>query len=247
MAATPFNAPRGRRTRPKPVPLGEDSVVSPTRMSITFDATEVPPLDRDRSASTVTPLAVTTPSRLGISTPLRRASSAGRIGGRLTPLPSRVPKGSSSLACKDDESLCVLGTTADALAFLNAGCRIPKTPAKVRPPGYLPQLGPSLGLEPPGPGPPDPVDAAAVSTGAPAPAPLTGPGTGQRRQLSTGRVEFCPTPMNTVHVITPYSKVYGKHPSLFHYDRKGEMQLNDKGVAALMEEGGVGGGDLDVD
>ncbi|CAE7853751.1 unnamed protein product [Symbiodinium sp. KB8] len=48
-------------------------------------------------------------------------------------------------------------------------------------------------------------------------------------------VEFCPTPMNTVHVITPYSKVYGTHPKLFHYNRKGEQELNDAGVAAMMD------------
>lgn len=146
---------------------------------------------------------------------------------------SRVPKGSSSLAFKEAEDLTVLGTTADALAFLNAGCRVPRTPAKIRPPGYLPQLGPG---PPPEPGPSAP--------GEPAPVPeMPLPGSGGAQRLSTGHVEFCPTPMNTVHVITPYSKVYGKHPSLFNYDRKGEMQLNDKGVAALMEDGG----DLDVD
>lgn len=47
------------------------------------------------------------------------------------------------------------------------------------------------------------------------------------------RVTFCPTPGNTYHAITPYSKIYGKHPGLFHFDRQGEMELSDAGV---MEE-----------
>lgn len=195
-------------------------MLSPTRMCITFDAT-------DERSSTAPRLS--TPSGKNV---LRRSSSAGRITGRLTPMASRVPKGSSSLGFKE-EDLTVLGTTADALAFLNAGCRVPRTPAKIRPPGYLPQLGPGPAPEPGpperGPPEPDPPEPGVLERGAP--------------RLSSGHVEFCPTPMNTVHVITPYSKVYGKHPSLFNYDRKGEMQLNDKGVAALMEDGA----DLDVD
>mmetsp|Transcript_114860 Transcript_114860/g.245215 ORF Transcript_114860/g.245215 Transcript_114860/m.245215 type:complete len:234 (-) Transcript_114860:133-834(-) len=44
-------------------------------------------------------------------------------------------------------------------------------------------------------------------------------------------IAFCETPNNTVHPITPYSKVYGKHPRFFDYNRKGEMQLNDEGIA----------------
>eukprot|EP00913_Durusdinium_trenchii_P001038 g955.t1 len=135
---------------------------------------------------------------------LQRCSSAGR----LTPLPSRVPKGNSSLSFRED--FCVMGTPADALAFLNAGCRPPKTPK----PAYLPQLDPPRGpqLQP----------------------ELEKEDNGPR---DSGHVVFCPTPMNTVHVITPYSKVYGKHPSLFNYDRKGEMQLNDKGERATLEAG----------
>ncbi|CAK9035483.1 unnamed protein product [Durusdinium trenchii] len=177
---------------------------SPTRMLISFDGD-------GSSARTpeLTSYRLQTPSSAARG--LQRCSSAGR----LTPLPSRVPKGNSSLSFRED--FCVMGTPADALAFLNAGCRPPKTPK----PAYLPQLDPPRGpqLQP----------------------ELEKEDNGPR---DSGHVVFCPTPMNTVHVITPYSKVYGKHPSLFNYDRKGEMQLNDKGVAALMNESG---GDLDVD
>lgn len=48
------------------------------------------------------------------------------------------------------------------------------------------------------------------------------------------RVCFCPTPKNTSHPITPYSKVYGMHPTYFDFDRRGRMQLTDEGVAKEM-------------
>lgn len=50
-------------------------------------------------------------------------------------------------------------------------------------------------------------------------------------QAMRRRVCFCPTPMNSQHAVTPYAIKYGQHPSLFHFDRKGQMQLSDKGVA----------------
>jgi len=49
------------------------------------------------------------------------------------------------------------------------------------------------------------------------------------------RVTFCPTPSNTTHNnFTPYGTIYGKHPGLFNFDRKGDMQLNDAGIAEEM-------------
>ena len=47
------------------------------------------------------------------------------------------------------------------------------------------------------------------------------------------RVNFgAGSPINTFHeVTTPYSKVYGQHPSLFDFGRDGEMKLTDAGVA----------------
>merc|ERR1712151_1274642 len=50
------------------------------------------------------------------------------------------------------------------------------------------------------------------------------------------RVFFCPTPSNTAHCITPYAKVYGQHPNLFEFNRKGEMQLTDAGIVAEMQQ-----------
>mmetsp|Transcript_49436 Transcript_49436/g.87053 ORF Transcript_49436/g.87053 Transcript_49436/m.87053 type:complete len:177 (+) Transcript_49436:164-694(+) len=50
------------------------------------------------------------------------------------------------------------------------------------------------------------------------------------------RVCFCPSPKNTTHPITPYSKVYGMHPTYFDFDRRGRMQLTDEGVAKEMLE-----------
>lgn len=44
-------------------------------------------------------------------------------------------------------------------------------------------------------------------------------------------VKFVATPNNSFRVITPYSKVYGQHPSFFDFNRRGEMQLTDLGVA----------------
>jgi len=47
---------------------------------------------------------------------------------------------------------------------------------------------------------------------------------------------------NSQHVITPYSQVYGRHPRLFDFDRRGGMQLTDEGVAEelrMAEEHGV--------
>jgi len=54
------------------------------------------------------------------------------------------------------------------------------------------------------------------------------------------RVMFCPTPKNSLHEVTPYSKVYGQHPSFFEFDRHGEMQLNDKGIAEEMRRQELG-------
>lgn len=50
-------------------------------------------------------------------------------------------------------------------------------------------------------------------------------------QAMRRRVNFCPTPMNSSHAITPYGLKYGKHPSFFEFNRKGEMQLTDAGVS----------------
>lgn len=44
-------------------------------------------------------------------------------------------------------------------------------------------------------------------------------------------VQFVPTPNNSFRVITPYSKVYGQHPDFFEFNRKGQMELNDLGIA----------------
>lgn len=60
-------------------------------------------------------------------------------------------------------------------------------------------------------------------------------------QAMRRRVYFCPTPQNTTHNVTPYGKKYGKHPSFFDFNRKGEMQLTDAGIAAEMEEQEHGG------
>merc|ERR1719210_755469 len=54
-----------------------------------------------------------------------------------------------------------------------------------------------------------------------------------QEQALRRRVCFCPTPMNSTHVITPYSTVYGKHPALFNFTRHGKMKLTSKG---LLEE-----------
>eukprot|EP00931_Biecheleriopsis_adriatica_P090517 TRINITY_DN64496_c0_g1_i1.p1 TRINITY_DN64496_c0_g1~~TRINITY_DN64496_c0_g1_i1.p1 ORF type:complete len:234 (-),score=41.64 TRINITY_DN64496_c0_g1_i1:74-775(-) len=54
-------------------------------------------------------------------------------------------------------------------------------------------------------------------------------------------VGFCPSPMNTEHAVTPYSRVYGQHPKLFHYNRKGQMEPSDVALMAKALE------DLDVD
>lgn len=37
--------------------------------------------------------------------------------------------------------------------------------------------------------------------------------------------------LTSSHTITPYGVKYGKHPSFFEFNRKGEMQLTDDGVA----------------
>eukprot|EP00413_Alexandrium_margalefii_P038875 CAMPEP_0204593528 /NCGR_PEP_ID=MMETSP0661-20131031/51563_1 /ASSEMBLY_ACC=CAM_ASM_000606 /TAXON_ID=109239 /ORGANISM="Alexandrium margalefi, Strain AMGDE01CS-322" /LENGTH=223 /DNA_ID=CAMNT_0051603847 /DNA_START=35 /DNA_END=706 /DNA_ORIENTATION=- len=50
------------------------------------------------------------------------------------------------------------------------------------------------------------------------------------------RVCFCPTPKNSSHCVTPYAQVYGKHPRLFDFDRRGQMQLNDAGIADEMKQ-----------
>lgn len=50
-------------------------------------------------------------------------------------------------------------------------------------------------------------------------------------QAMRRRVYFCPTPMNSHHAVTPYGLKYGKHPSFFDFNRRGEMQLNDAGVS----------------
>jgi len=44
-------------------------------------------------------------------------------------------------------------------------------------------------------------------------------------------VRFCSPDVNSEHVITPYSQVYGMHPSFFDFDQNGGMQLTDEGVA----------------
>ncbi|CAJ1348147.1 unnamed protein product [Effrenium voratum] len=210
-----MNAPRGRRVRPKPLLLNEDITSSPTRTLITFDGLTADGKEEPQQA-------VHQLSPSGSLRKMRRASSSGRLGGRLTPLPCRVPKGGSSLRARDD--MYIMGTTADAVAFYNAGC-LPKTPAvKKEKPGYLPSL-PKTSSESP-----EPENEAKEAPDAEGP--------------PKSHVDFCPTPMNTVHCITPYSKVYGQHPRLFNYNRKGEMQLNDAGVAALMDEPPA---DLDVD
>jgi len=49
-------------------------------------------------------------------------------------------------------------------------------------------------------------------------------------KLNIKRVAFVPTPHNTYHEVTPYSKIYGQHPAFFEYNRKGEMQLTDVGI-----------------
>lgn len=51
------------------------------------------------------------------------------------------------------------------------------------------------------------------------------------------RVNFCPTPNNTSHDVTPYGRKYGKHPKFFNFDRKGEMQLTNQGVIQEMRIG----------
>ncbi|CAE7840034.1 unnamed protein product, partial [Symbiodinium necroappetens] len=167
-------------------------------------------------------LLISTPSSPSTSArakPMRRASSSGRLNSRpqLTPLHSRVPKGTSSFSAKDD--LCVTGTATDLARVISAG-NLPRTPAAkvtAKKPGYLPKLAGSPVLA-------ETEDARRQS----APGSMSG-----SKELK--EVEFCPTPMNTVHVITPYSKVYGTHPKLFHYNRKGEQELNDAGVAAMMD------------
>lgn len=35
----------------------------------------------------------------------------------------------------------------------------------------------------------------------------------------------------STYQVTPYQEVYGKHPKFFEYNRKGEMQLTDAGIA----------------
>jgi len=59
---------------------------------------------------------------------------------------------------------------------------------------------------------------------------------GHAMQAMRRRVHFCPTPLNTSYVVTPYAVKYGKHPKCFDFNRKGEMQLNDMGVMEEMEE-----------
>mmetsp|Transcript_180565 Transcript_180565/g.572895 ORF Transcript_180565/g.572895 Transcript_180565/m.572895 type:complete len:116 (-) Transcript_180565:179-526(-) len=59
---------------------------------------------------------------------------------------------------------------------------------------------------------------------------------GHAMQAMRRRVNFCPTPMNTSYAVTPYAVKYGKHPKCFDFNRKGEMQLNDRGVMEEMEE-----------
>mmetsp|Transcript_62001 Transcript_62001/g.199914 ORF Transcript_62001/g.199914 Transcript_62001/m.199914 type:complete len:256 (+) Transcript_62001:87-854(+) len=54
---------------------------------------------------------------------------------------------------------------------------------------------------------------------------------GAMTQAMRRRVCFCPTPKNTQHVVTPYGQIYGQHPKFFDFDRKGQMQLNDAGIA----------------
>jgi hypothetical protein len=44
-------------------------------------------------------------------------------------------------------------------------------------------------------------------------------------------VRFTSAAVNSEHVITPYSQIYGRHPRFFDFDRKGGMQLTDEGVA----------------
>lgn len=50
------------------------------------------------------------------------------------------------------------------------------------------------------------------------------------------RVYFCPTPKNSTHAVTPYGVKYGKHPSFFDFNRRGEMQLTDAGVSDEMKK-----------
>jgi len=42
--------------------------------------------------------------------------------------------------------------------------------------------------------------------------------------------------MNREYPVTPYAKKYGIHPNFFHYNRRGEMELNDEGIAEEMRQ-----------
>lgn len=68
-------------------------------------------------------------------------------------------------------------------------------------------------------------------------APSPGPRLSQRATaMLRRRVTFCPTPSNTSHVVTPYAAVYGQHPKLFDFNRKGEMELSNAGIADEMRK-----------
>jgi len=69
-----------------------------------------------------------------------------------------------------------------------------------------------------------------VSSGTPVAAQHAAVKAAAAARLNIKRVAFVPTPHNTYHEVTPYSKVYGQHPAFFEYNRKGEMQLTDAGI-----------------
>lgn len=51
---------------------------------------------------------------------------------------------------------------------------------------------------------------------------------GKKAAVLKSRVSF--------RFVTPYAETYGMHPKFFEYNRKGEMQLNDAGIAEEMRQ-----------
>lgn len=109
-----------------------------------------------------------------------------------------------------------------------------------------PRLSAALERSPPSPGPENPglkSPASRNSSGGPGffrflNLPLDKQrGGGEDFTVQGKHVNFCPTPMNSIHPITPYSQIYGKHPQFFDYNRKGEMELTDAGIAAELAIG----------
>lgn len=54
----------------------------------------------------------------------------------------------------------------------------------------------------------------------------------------TGHVWFN-SPVNSIHVVTPYSQVYGIHPKYFHFDADGSLQPTPKAEAGQLGARGL--------